>query len=310
MDPMAEITAAMVKDLREKTSAGMMDCKKALSATEGDLEAAVNWLREKGLSAAAKKAGRVAAEGLVDIAQVGGVTSIVEVNCETDFVSKNPDFKAFVADLAKAIAQGNPSDLDAVNALALDGKTVKDVLTEKIAKIGENMSIRRFARVESQGVGIYIHGGGSLGIVVELSAADGSKLGNPAVAALAKDVAMHASFSNPLFIRREQADQKVIEAERTVYKEKARADGKPEAIIEKIAEGQVQKFLKESCLLEQPFVKDEDTTVGKLIDKVGAELGTKLDIKSVHRFKVGEGIEKKADDFMAEVAKMAGTAHA
>ena len=306
---MAEISAAMVKELREKTGAGMMDCKKALAEAGGDVEKAVNWLREKGLSAAAKKGGRVAAEGLVDVYSEGKLAAMVEVNCETDFVAKNPDFRQFVADLAAHVAQKNPPNVDTLKTQAWkNGGTVGDALTEKIAKIGENMNIRRFVRVESTGtVGTYIHGGGTIGVLAELVFDDASKAQSDTAKALAKDLAMHAAAAAPMFLKREEADQKVLENERSIYREKAKQEGKPDKILDKIVEGQLQKFLAENCLLEQAFVKDPDITVQKLLDKVGKEMGTKVTVQSMNRFKVGEGIEKKADDFAAEVARMAKT---
>ena len=303
---MAEITAQMVKELREKTNAGMMDCKKALSATNGEFEAAVNWLREKGLAAVAKKAGRVAAEGLVGVASEASVAAMVEVNCETDFVAKNPEFQQFVADLAKAVIAGKPADVDAFLAQKLGGSTVKDSLTEKIAKIGENMTIRRFARAEGA-LGTYIHMGGNIGVIVELDVADAGKNGNESVKMLARDVAMQVAAGSPLWLKKEDADQKILDNEKSIALEKAKADGKPEKILDKIAEGAVKKFLDENCLLDQAFIKDDKLTVQKHVEKVAKELGTTISVKAMHRFKVGEGIEKKADDFAAEVAKMAGT---
>ena len=302
---MAEITAQMVKELREKTNAGMMDCKKALSATNGDFEAAINWLREKGLAAVAKKAGRVAAEGLVGVAADGGAGAMVEVNCETDFVAKNPDFQGFVATLAKAVLTGKPADVDALLAQKLGNVTVKDALSEKVATIGENMTIRRCTRAEGV-LGTYTHMGGSIGVMVELTVADAGKAGNESVKLLAKDVAMQVAAGNPLYLRREDADAKTLDNERNIAREKAKADGKPEKILDKIVEGAVNKFLAESTLLEQAFIKDDKLTVQKHIDKVAKELGTTIGVKAMHRFKVGEGIEKKADDLAAEVAKMVG----
>jgi elongation factor Ts len=289
----------MVKDLREKTNAGMMDCKKALSATNGDFEAAVNWLREKGLAAVAKKAGRVAAEGLVGVAQDGSVAAMVEVNCETDFVAKNPEFIDFVNSLAKTVVKSAPANIEAFQAAQ------KDALAEKIAKIGENMSIRRFARAEGV-LGSYIHMGGKIGVIVELTVGDAGKAQSDTVKQLARDIAMQVAASSPLYLHRDEADQKVLENERTVAREKAKAEGKPEKILEKIVEGQVNKFLQENTLLEQAFIKDDKLTVQKHVEKVAKELGTTIAVKAMHRFKVGEGIEKKADDFAAEVAKMAG----
>ena len=295
---MAEITANMVKELREKTTAGMMDCKKALTATSGDFDAAVNWLREKGLANAGKKDSRVAAEGLVGVTHEGGVAAMVEVNCETDFVAKNPDFQALVASLAKMVASDNPKDIETFQA------ATKDLVVEKVAKIGEKLAVRRFVRVAGV-VGSYVHAGGSIGVLVEFSVSDAAKAGSETVKQLARDVAMQVAAGNPMWLRREDADQKTLENERSVAREKAKADGKPEKILEKIVEGQVSKFLQENCLLEQAFVKDDKLTVQKHVEKQAKELGTTIAVTAMHRFKVGEGIAKKADDFAAEVAKMA-----
>lgn len=302
---MAEITASMVKDLREKTAAGMMDCKKALTATNGDLEAAVVWLREKGLAAVAKKAGRIAAEGLVGIVQDGNVAAMVELNCETDFVGKNPDFQQFVKDLANVTAKTNPADVEALKAAALSGKTVQDVLTDKISTIGENMTIRRLARVDGI-VGTYSHQGGAIGVIVEFNVADASKASSETMKLLARDVAMQVAASSPTILHRDEADAAVIETEKSIAREKAKAEGKPEKILEKIAEGAANKWFADNVLLEQAFVKDDKLTVQKHVEKVGKELGTEVSIKAMHRFKVGEGLEKRADDFAAEVAKMSG----
>jgi len=304
---MAEITATMVKDLREKTAAGMMDCKKALTATNGDFEAAVTWLREKGLAAVAKKAGRIAAEGLVGIAAEGDAAALVELNCETDFVAKNPDFQAFVKALAQTVIKHAPKDVEALAAAPMDGKTVKEVLTDKIATIGENMSLRRLSRAQGV-IGSYSHMGGAIGVLVELNVADAGKAGNDTVKALAKDLAMQVAASSPTILRREDADMAVVDAEKSIAREKAKAEGKPEKILDKIAEGAANKWFAENVLLEQAFVKDDKLTMQKHIDKVAKELGTPITVKAFTRFKVGEGLEKKADDFAAEVAKMAGTA--
>ncbi len=302
---MAEITASMVKDLREKTAAGMMDCKKALTATAGDLEAAIIWLREKGLAAVAKKAGRIAAEGLVGIVQDGNVAAMVELNCETDFVGKNPDFQQFVKDLAAVTAKSNPADVEALQGQPLAGKTVKDVLTDKISTIGENMTIRRLARVEGV-VGTYSHQGGAIGVIVEFNVADASKASSDTMKTLARDVAMQVAASSPTILHRDEASPAVIEIEKNIAREKAKAEGKPEKILEKIAEGAANKWFADNVLLEQAFVKDDKLTVLKHVEKIGKELGTDISIKAMHRFKVGEGIEKRADDFAAEVAKMSG----
>jgi elongation factor Ts len=303
---MAEITASMVKDLREKTGAGMMDCKKALTQTDGDLEAAVNWLREKGLAAAAKKAGRIAAEGLVGVFAESDVAAIVEVNCETDFVAKNPDFQVFVKELAGVVAKANPADIEALGATPFGGKTVKEVLTDKIATIGENMSLRRFARAQGV-IGSYSHMGGSIGVLVEFAIGDASKASSETTKILAKDIAMQIAASSPSVLRREDADAKVIETEKSIAREKAKAEGKPEKILDKIAEGAANKWYGDNVLLEQAFVKDDKLTVQKHIEKVAKELGTTISVTAMHRFKVGEGLEKRSDDFAAEVAKMAGT---
>ena len=286
---MAEITASMVKELREKTSAGMMDCKKALTATDGDFDAAVTWLREKGLAAVAKKAGRVAAEGLVGIFHEGDLAAMVEVNCETDFVSKNPDFQAFVKDLAAIVAKANPADVDALGAAAMEGKTVKEVLTDKIATIGENMTLRRFSRAAGV-VGSYSHMGGNIGVMVEFAVADADKAGSETMKALAKDLAMQVAASSPTILRREDAEASVIETEKSIAREKAKAEGKPEKILEKIADGAVNKWFAENVLLEQAFVKDDKATVLKHVEKIAKELGTTITVTAMHRFKVGEGL--------------------
>ncbi|HEY1098202.1 MAG TPA: translation elongation factor Ts [Myxococcota bacterium] len=302
---MAEITASLIKDLREKTAAGMMDCKKALVATDGDFDAAVTWLREKGLAAAAKKAGRIAAEGLVGIFQDGPVAAIVELNCETDFVGKNPDFQQFVKDLAAVTAKHNPADVEALKAAPLAGKTVNEVLTDKISTIGENMSIRRLARAEGV-VGTYSHQGGAIGVLVEFNVADASKANSDTMKTLARDVAMQVAASSPTILHRDEAEASVIENEKSIAREKAKQEGKPEKILEKIAEGAANKWFADNVLLEQAFVKDDKLTVQKHVEKVAKELGTEVSIKAMHRFKVGEGLEKRNDDFAAEVAKMAG----
>jgi elongation factor Ts len=280
------ITAALVKELREKTGAGMMDCKKALTENDGDMEAAVKFLREKGLAAAAKKAGRVAAEGLVDTFVDGNIAAIVEVNCETDFVAKNDDFIKLVKDLAAVVAKGNPGKLKAEDAgdgtalydLDMDGKKVADVMTDKISTIGENMNIRRFQRMDDgDAYGEYLHMGGKIGVVVSLSVSD--KADSETVKALAKDLAMHVASEAPLAIDKSGVDQAVIDNE---------------------------KVLAESCLLDQAFVKDPDMKVSKLIDKTAKELGATISVQSFARFKVGDGIEKKDENFADEVAKMTG----
>ena len=284
------ITASMVKDLRTKTGAGMMDCKKALVEAEGDMEKAVDILREKGLSQAAKKASRVAAEGAVvsAISADGKVGTIVEVNCETDFVGSNDDFRALAARIAQQIIAVNPADVEALLASELDGQTVEALVTASVAKIGEKISVRRFALYEApEGVvATYIHGGGKIGVVVEL------KGGN---AELGKDVAMHVAAANPSYLERSQVPAAELEHEKEVLSEQAKNEGKPEKIIEKMVMGRINKYYKEVCLVDQEFVKDPDQTVGKLVKAAGAE------VLAFSRFQLGEGIEKKQEDFAAEV---------
>jgi elongation factor Ts len=298
------ITAGMVKELREKTGAGMMDCKKALTESDGDMEAAVTFLREKGLAAAAKKAGRIAAEGLVGAVIDGGAAALVEVNCETDFVAKNDDFIGLVNDLASHAAKTDAGDLDAMLDSKLDGdKSVKDIVTEKISTIGENIALRRFARRTSgDAYGTYLHGGGKIGVLVELSVGD--KADDPSVQQLARDLAMHVASESPISVTREEVPQETIDSERAIFKQQALDQGKPEKIVDKIVDGRINKFFAESVLLEQAFIKDPDVTVKKLIAKVGGELSTSIELKGFDRFKVGEGIEKKQDNLAEEVAKM------
>ena len=285
------ITAGMVKELRERTGAGMMDCKKALTQTNGDMDKAIDFLREKGLAAAAKKASRVAAEGVVAsyISEDNKVGVIVEINCETDFVAKTDNFQTMVNAISAHIAKTAPADLDALNASEIEaGKTVNALVTESIAKIGENISLRRFARyeVEEGLVSAYIHAGGKIGVLVNL------KGGN---VELGKDLAMHVAAANPSYLNRDQVPTAELEHEKAVLSEQARNEGKPEKIIEKMVTGRIQKYYKEVCLLDQEFVKDPDFTIAKLVAANNAE------IVEFARFQLGEGIEKRQDDFVAEV---------
>lgn len=287
---MAQITAALVKELRERTGAGMMDCKKALTAVEGDMEKAIDFLREKGLAAAAKKAGRIAAEGIVasSVSADGKVGAIVEVNCETDFVGKTDNFKALVNTIAEHIVATKPADVEALLASELDGQTVGELVTASIAKIGENISVRRFALFEApEGqVAAYIHGGGKIGVLVEL------KGGN---AELGKDIAMHVAAANPSYLTRDEVPAAELEHEKEVLAEQAKNEGKPEKIIEKMVLGRINKYYKEVCLVDQEYVKDPDQTISKLLKANDAE------VLAFARFQLGEGIEKKQEDFAAEV---------
>jgi len=292
---MAKITAADVKKLREETGAGMMDCKKALGEVDGNHDAAVDFLRKKGLSAASKKAGRVAAEGIVATATQGNASVVLEVNAETDFVSKNDQFVAFVDALNALILDKRPADVDALKALPFDGDlNVEQALSQLIATIGENMSIRRFAVLESEGAtASYIHGAGKIGVLVAIKGET-----SDALKEVARGVAMHVAAVNPQFVSRDEVTGDAIERERKVLTDRALASGKPAAIVEKIVTGQMNKFYSENCLLDQEFVMDSDTTVGKAIKAVQAD----AELVGMVRFGLGEGIEKEESDFAAEVA--------
>jgi elongation factor Ts len=287
------ITAAMVKELREMTGAGMMDAKKALTETNGDQEAAIDWLRTKGLAKAAKKSGRTAAEGLVAVKVEGGKGVAVEVNSETDFVGKNADFQGMVANIAGAAI--NVSDVDALKAADLGGKTVEETVTDAVATIGENMSVRRMATVEGDVVTSYVHnpatdGMGKIGVLVALKGGD---------EAFGKQVAMHIAAANPQALGEDDLDPAVVEKEKNVQIEIARESGKPEQVIEKMIVGRMKKFMAEVTLLGQNFVINPDLTVAAAAKEAGAE------IVGYVRMEVGEGIEKKEEDFAAEVAKAA-----
>ncbi len=288
---MAQITAAMVKDLRERTGAGMMDCKKALVETNGDEKAAADWLREKGIAKAAKKSGRVAAEGAVAayISKDGKVGVLLEVNCETDFAANNENFRALEKEIAEHIATAAPKDIDALNASKLGGKTVETLVTEATATIGEKISIRRFVRYETKGMlSSYIHMGGKIGVLVELEGGNDQ---------LGKDIAMQIAASSPLAVDRTGVASEDLEHEKEVLRKQALEEGKPEKIIEKMVEGRINKFYKEVCLIEQDFVKAEPGSKTTVKDILG-----KAKVLQFTRYQLGEGIEKKQEDFAAEVA--------
>ena len=289
------ITAAQVKELRERTGAGMMDCKKVLTETNGDEEKAIELLRERGLSKAAKKSGRIAAEGLAAgyVAEDGKVGAVVEVNAETDFVAKNEEFRSFVADVARQVALNNPANVEellAQESIAEAGKTVQEVLTNKIATIGENMSIRRFERFESANglVAKYIHGDGKIAVLVEME---------NATEELAKDVCMQIAAARPEYLDRESVPQERVEKEMEILKAQAMNEGKPAEIAEKMVQGRIGKFYGEICLVEQPFVKNPDEQVGKMVAAKGAK------IVRFARIEKGEGLEKREENFAEEVAK-------
>lgn len=284
---MAEITAGMVKDLREKTGAGMMDCKKALNETNGNMEEAVDYLRKKGLSAAAKKAGRVAAEGMVVAYDANGIGVIAEINSETDFVAKNVEFQNFALDIAKLVADKDPASVEELLTLITPaGIPVQEELNHKIAKIGENMSIRRFVRAAGNPVATYTHMGGKIGVVVSLQGGS---------ADLAKDLCLHVAAANPLFLDQNSVDVDYLAKEEEIFTAKAVESGKPEKIIPNIVKGQVEKLLKDVCLVNQTFVKDPDKTIKQLLSEAGATL------LSFTRYQLGEGIEKKECNFAEEV---------
>jgi elongation factor Ts len=291
------VTAAQVKELREKTGVGMMECKKALQENDGDIEKSILWLRERGLSRAAKKADRVTAEGLVNVAvndqQNAGV--IIELNCETDFVSKNDDFQKFADDIAKLALEHQVNDVETLKTLELNGEKVEKVLTELIAKIGENLNLRRVQsfKVDNGVVTGYIHMGGKIGSLVALEGAAGS-----AVEELGKDLAMHVAAAAPRYLVSENVDPAEVEQEKELARKKLQEEKKPDHLIEKILTGQINKFYKEICLVEQAFVKDPNVSVKQLVEQQGQ--GAKL--KTFARYQLGEGIDKKKENFADEVA--------
>ncbi len=308
---MAEITASLVKELRDKTGVGMMDCKQALRENDGDLEAAVDWLRKKGMAAADKKSGRIAAEGLIGVAIKGNVGALVEVNAETDFVSRNDVFQAYVRTVT-GLALENGDDLSSLLAgeCPESGRSVEEELTHLIATIGENMSLRRAARlqVEDGVMASYIHNSvvpsmGRIGVLVGLSSpGDKEKLSD-----LGKQVAMHVAAANPQSVSQDDLDPELIERERAILVEQARASGKPEDIIGKVVEGRLRKFFEEVVLLDQTFVIDGESKVSQTIAEAAKDMGAEVTITGFMRFVLGEGVERKEEDFAAEVAAAAGT---
>jgi elongation factor Ts len=305
---MAEITAGLVKDLREKTGAGMMDCKKALAETNGDLEAAVDWLRKKGLAAAAKKAGRVAADGLIGAAVAGAKGALIEINAETDFVARNEQFQSFVLAAAK-VALDNDGDIEKVKTAPIAGApSVAERLTQLVATIGENMSLRRATvlKVAQGAVGSYVHnaaapGLGKIGVLVALeSSGDGAKL-----QALARQIAMHVAAANPQFLSIAEVDPAALQRERAVLTEQAQGSGRPANVIEKMVEGRLRKFYEDVVLTEQLYVVDGESRVSQVIERAAKDLGAPVKLAGFRRFALGEGIERKESDFAAEVAQLA-----
>lgn len=286
------VTATMVKELREKTGAGMMDCKKALTETNGDMEQAVDFLREKGISKAAKKADRIAAEGSAYTLTEGNTSVLIEVNCETDFVTKNDQFKTLLAEVAKHLLDQRPATVEEALQQPLhgEGETLETYINNNIAKIGEKLSLRRFViaeKTDNDAFGAYIHMGGNIGVLTVVEGTTDETF--------AKDIAMHIAAVNPRFVSRDAVDEEVVEKEREVLKQQALNEGKPEKIVEKMVEGRLGKFFEEICLLEQSFVKDPDQKVKQLVSDKGAT------INEFTRFEVGEGMEKREDNFAEEV---------
>lgn len=295
------VDASTVKELRERTGAGMMDCKKALVETNGDMEKAIEFLREKGLAAAAKKAGRIAAEGLIgtyvnDSLKLG---AIVEVNCETDFVAKNQEFIDFVNSMAKIVVDKQLKDVEQLSEAEYNGMKVKEALSTLIAKIGENMTIRRFERfsVENGAIASYIHGGGRIGTLVQLE----SKIVNDILLELGKDIAMQVAAMNPLYVSESDVPHDYIEKEKEILKVQAINEGKNPAVVEKMIEGRLKKQLKEICLLDQLFVKDGERTIARLLNDKSKEIGAEISVSRFVRFEKGEGIQKREDNFAEEV---------
>ena len=306
-------TAADVKKLREMTSVGMMECKKALTEADGDFDKAIELLREKGLAKAAKKAGRIAAEGIVcaKVCADCGVGAVIEVNSETDFVAKNADFQKFVSDLADVVINENPADIDALKACKMGDVTVEGATQEKVLTIGENIQIRRFERYDANTVNVsYTHMGGVIGVLVGLEVSENLR-GNATVLELGKDIGMQAAAMNPAFMDKSDVDEATLAKEKEILlaqaleENKTAAKPKPEQIIHKMVEGRIGKYYEENCLLQQAFVKENKVSVEEHIKAVAKELGGEIKLVKCTRFEKGEGIEKKVDDFAAEVAAMA-----
>lgn len=300
------ITAAMVKELRERTGAGMMDCKKALGETNGDMEKAIEVLREKGLAAAAKKAGRIAAEGIVTtyITEDMKIGAVVEVNCETDFVAANDDFKELATNVAKMAANTSVKTVEELLAekyIADENITLQEAVTALIAKLGENMSVRRFEKfeVENGVIQSYIHGNGKIAVLVQLACDKQDEV----LKVVAKDLAMQVAAANPLFLNKDKVDSAALETEKEIFRVQALNEGKPENIVEKMVMGRINKYYKEVCLVEQVWVKNGDYTIAKYLQEEGKKIGATIDVVRFARFERGEGIEKKEENFAEEVQK-------
>jgi len=308
------VTAAQINELRKATGAGMLDCKKALEETGGEFEKAVDFLRTKGLAAAAKKAGRAATEGMVAAFVSDDLKSgvLLEINSETDFVAKNDTFQAFVASIGRHILATSPTDVEAMLTQTFSGdasKTVQTYVNGSISIIGENIQIRRFAKFDVQGdgcIGSYIHAGGKIGVLVQIASPAVSAANKDLLQGFLKDVAMHTAAAAPSFVSRDQVPTEVLDREKEVYRAKAKESGKPDAIIEKIIDGQINKYYADICLIEQPFVKDTDKTIQQVTKECGTAAGGNVAVTRFERFVLGEGLQKKESDFAAEVAAAAG----
>lgn len=303
---MAEITAAQVKALRERTGAGMMDCKSALTEANGDMDEAVKVLRKKGLSAASKKAGRVTSEGAIVAHIVGSTGVLLEVNSETDFVAKTDQFREFAQAVASLIATSGVKDVESLMKQKWpndpDGHNVEQVLASRIATIGENISIRRFTNYRASDHGLlgqYIHANGKIGVLVEIGAENAAR--KPQIETVAKDIAMHVAAAEPRFVTREEVTGKDLDTEREVARDQALKSGKPEAVVDKIVAGKLEKFFSESVLNEQPYIRDDKMSVSQYLQKQAKDSDTKLEIRRFSRYKLGEGIEKRGGDFASEV---------
>jgi len=306
---MADIKASQVKELRDQTGAGMMECKSALVEANGDIEEAVKILRKKGLAAASKKAGRVTSEGLVSVVTGADSTAAVEVNCETDFVAGTDEFRELVEGVGQIVASTNPASLEELLEKPYpgdeEGHNVAQVVASKIAKIGENISVRRFARyahAEGSALGTYVHGKGSIAAVVELTVTGGTA---DAWSELARELAMHVAAAEPRFVKRDEVSEADLAAEREIARDQALKSGKPEAVVEKIVTGKMEKFYGETVLLEQAYIRDDKMTVEKHLNHRAKEIGGTAEVKAFTRFKLGEGLEKRSDDFVAEVMAQA-----
>lgn len=308
------ITAAQINELRKATGAGMLDCKKALEQSDGDFEKSVDFLRTKGLAAAAKKSGRAATEGMVSAFVSDDLKSgvLLEINSETDFVAKNEIFQAFVANIGRHVLANSPADRAAMLEQPYQGdpsKNVQAYLNESISVIGENIQIRRFAKFDVSGngcIGSYIHAGGKIGVLVQVESPAVSDSNREAIQTLVKDIAMHSAAAAPRYVSRDQVPAEELEREKDIYRAKAKESGKPDAIIEKIIVGQLNKFYGDVCLNEQVYVKDTDKTIPQVLKEAGTAIGGAITIKHFERYVLGEGLEKKESDFAAEVAAAAG----